>query len=122
MAVSSAKPNWKCVLIRLLYASAVLTYFEFGFAASHWNYHRFTNQVNDSDIGPVSGLKTWWHLVLLSRPIYSWLYFLQTLRPALGLSNNFKYNARAKGGDFDASIPVVESETREKQEEETDAL
>lgn len=78
-------------IIGIFYASAVLTYFEMGFAMSHWNHHRFTNQKDDPDIAPVRHLKTWWQRLLFSRYIYNTLYFKYTLMMALGKPNPFKY-------------------------------
>lgn len=75
----------------LFSASAVLTYFEMGFAMSHWNHHRYTNQAGDPDIPPVRGLRTWWQRLLLSRPIYNTLYFKYALGMALGRPIPFKY-------------------------------
>lgn len=78
-------------LVGIFYASAVLTYMELGFALSHWNHHRYTNQQDDPDIAPVAGLKTWWQRLLFSRLIYNTLYFKYTLQMALGKPTPFKY-------------------------------
>ena len=78
-------------LVGIFYASAVLTYMELGFALSHWNHHRYTNQKDDPDIAPVAGLKTWWQRLLFSRLIYNTLYFKYTLQLALGKPTHFKY-------------------------------
>lgn len=75
----------------IFFASAVVSYFEMGFAMSHWNHHRFTNQPDDPDIGPVSHLTTWWQRILLSRIIYNTLYFKYTVIMALGKPNPLKY-------------------------------
>ena len=78
-------------LVGIFYASAVLTYMEMGFALSHWNHHRYTNQKDDPDIAPVAGLKTWWQRLLFSRLIYNTLYFKYTVTMALGKPTHFKY-------------------------------
>jgi fatty acid desaturase len=75
----------------IFFASAVVTYFEMGFAMSHWNHHRYTNQNDDPDVGPVSHLTTWWQRILFSRIIYNTLYFKYTLIMALGKGNPLKY-------------------------------
>jgi len=75
----------------IFFASAVASYFEMGFAMSHWNHHRYTNQGDDPDIGPVSHLTTWWQRILLSRIIYNTLYFKYTLIMAMGKPNPLKY-------------------------------
>lgn len=80
-------------LTGIFYASSVLTYFEMGFAISHWNHHRFTNQPDDPDIGPVRGLTTWWQRLLFSRLIYNTLYFKHTCTLARGKQTPFKYKA-----------------------------
>jgi len=78
-------------LTGIFFASAVPTYFEMGFAVSHWNHHRYTNQDGDPDPGPVMGLKTWWQRLLFTRPIYNTLYFKHTLELARGKETHFKY-------------------------------
>jgi beta-carotene hydroxylase len=78
-------------LVGIFWASSVLTYFEVGFAVSHWNHHRYTNQEGDPDIEPVARLNTWWKRLLLSRVIYNTLYFKYTLRLARGEVTSFKY-------------------------------
>ncbi|MCY4044106.1 MAG: fatty acid desaturase [Cellvibrionales bacterium] len=75
----------------IFFASAVLTYFEMGFAMSHWNHHRYTNQDDDPDIQPVSKLKTWWQRILFTRFIYNALYFKYTWLMATGQPNPLKY-------------------------------
>lgn len=78
-------------VLGLFSASAVATYFEMGFAMSHWNHHRFTNQEDDPDVAPVAHLKTWWQRLLISRWIYNWLYFRHTLGMAQGRPIPFKF-------------------------------
>jgi len=78
-------------IVGIFFASAVVTYMELGFALSHWNHHRFTNQADDPDIGPVRNLKTWWQRLLFSRVIYNTLYFKYTWNMALGRPAPFKY-------------------------------
>jgi fatty acid desaturase len=78
-------------VVGLFTSAAVVTYFELGFAMSHWNHHRFTNQADDPDILPVRKLKTWWQRLLFSRLIYNTLYFKHTLNRALGRPIPFKY-------------------------------
>ena len=78
-------------LLGIFSASAVLTYFELGFAVSHWNHHRYTNQEDDPDIAPVRHLDTWWKRLLFSRLVYNTLYFKYTLNLARGQPTHFKY-------------------------------
>jgi beta-carotene hydroxylase len=78
-------------LLGIFSASAVLTYFELGFAVSHWNHHRYTNQEDDPDIAPVRHLDTWWKRLLFSRLVYNTLYFKYTLSLARGKPTHFKY-------------------------------
>lgn len=78
-------------LTGLFTSAAVVSYFELGFAMSHWNHHRFTNQADDPDVGPVRGLKRWWQRLLFSRAIYNSLYLKHTWNMALGRPIPFKY-------------------------------
>jgi fatty acid desaturase len=88
----SLVPNRKLSLyIGLVYASAVLTYLEFGFALSHWNHHRYTNREGDPDIPPVDRLTIWWQRLLFSRPIYNWRYLRQAWGVARGRKSPFRY-------------------------------
>lgn len=89
------------VVLGLVYASAIPTYIEMGFAAHHWNHHRFTNQASDPDVQPVRHLHTWWQRLLFARAIYNFLYFRTALRLALGESWPFSY-----------SLPFQSSTTR----------
>lgn len=78
-------------LIGIFCASSVVSYMEMGFALSHWNHHRYTNQKDDPNLYPVMGLKTWWQRLLFSRVNYNLLYFRHTLQLALGKPPYFKY-------------------------------
>ncbi len=78
-------------VIGIFCASSVVTYMEMGFALSHWNHHRFTNQKDDPNLYPVARLKTWWQRLLFSRVNYNLLYFKHTLLLALGKPPYFKY-------------------------------
>jgi fatty acid desaturase len=78
-------------VLGLLYASAVISYCELGFAAQHWSHHRYTNQASDPDIAPVKHLDTWWKRLLLARAIYNIIYIRTTVRLALGRPWPFPY-------------------------------
>jgi beta-carotene hydroxylase len=91
MHLSLCRNKYISALIALLYSSAVISYFEMGFAVQHWTHHRFTNQPSDHDIALVRGLKTWWSRLLLSRWIYNWEYLRNTVCMAVGYPNPFSY-------------------------------
>jgi len=78
-------------LIGIFWASVIVTYMEAGFALSHWNHHRFTNQKDDPDLWAVRHLKSWWQRLLFSRFIYNTLYLKQTWNMALNRPSPFKY-------------------------------
>jgi len=78
-------------LLGIFCASAVVTYMEMGFALSHWNHHRYTNQKDDPNVSPVASLTTWWQRLLLSRVNYNLLYLRHTWQLALGKPPQFKY-------------------------------
>ncbi len=82
--------KWSAI-VGVFFASAVVTYFEMGFAISHWNHHRFTNQKDDPDPAPVKKLDTWWKRILFSRLIYNTIYFKYTWIIASGKPNPLKY-------------------------------
>lgn len=78
-------------VLGLLSASAVISYFEMGFAAQHWSHHRYTNQASDPDIAPVKHLDTWWKRLLLARATYNIPYARTTWHLALGRPWPFPY-------------------------------
>lgn len=89
--LSLHRNKWVSTVLGLLNASAILTYFELGFAAQHWSHHRYTNQASDPDLAPVKHLDTWWKRLLLARAIYNFLYARTTVRLALGHPWPFPY-------------------------------
>jgi fatty acid desaturase len=85
--------------VGLFYASAVVSYFEMGFAAQHWSHHRYTNQKSDPDIGMVAHLDTWWKRLFAVRATYNLDYVRSTFRLARGGEWPFPYRlpfAKAK--------------------------
>lgn len=78
-------------VIGIFSASAVVSYMEMGFALSHWNHHRFTNQKDDPNVYPVENLKSWWSRLLMSRINYNLVYLKDTFSMAMGKIPTFKY-------------------------------
>jgi fatty acid desaturase len=67
-------------VLGLFFSSALVTYFEMGFAYEHWNHHRYCNKPQDPDIKVLSGLETWWQRLFFTRIVYNFNYAKTLLR------------------------------------------
>lgn len=98
--LSLHKNKYVSALLGSFCASALVTYFEMGFAYEHWNHHRYTNTPLDPDIKVLSPLKTWWQRLLFTRIIYNLNYARTVFRVVFGLPLEFKYKMPFKDNEL----------------------
>ncbi len=72
------------VVIGIVAASALLGQFASGFAATHWNHHRFTNTQSDPDGQVFARYRSLWARMLFARLHADHVYAETTVRIALG--------------------------------------
>ena len=62
----------------------IINFMEIGWAASHWNHHRYTNQASDPDCQLYSRYQSFWSRLLFARLASNRVNLANTLRMLLG--------------------------------------
>lgn len=87
------------LLVGIFAASALPSYLELGFAISHINHHRFTNQASDPDCPIFGKFQNIWSRLFLARLYADRIYikniFLMAFNRPLPYSYSFPYKGRA---------------------------
>jgi beta-carotene hydroxylase len=83
--LSLHKNKYASALIGLFSASVIIGFSVTGFAASHWNHHRYTNQASDPDAKVFAKYKTFLSRLLFARLDADSKYALYGARLAMGL-------------------------------------
>ncbi len=83
--LSLHKNKYVSAVLGLFSASVIVGFSVTGFAASHWNHHRYTNQAADPDAKVFAKYKTFLSRLLLARLDADGKYALYGARLALGL-------------------------------------
>lgn len=95
--LSLYRNKWVSMLTGLFVASALPSYLELGFAVSHLNHHRFTNQASDPDspiFGAQNGLA---YKLFIARLIADFCYFKNVLLMAFNRPLPYHYPFPFKG-------------------------
>lgn len=95
--LSLYRNKWVSAVAGLFVASALPSYLELGFAVSHLNHHRFTNQASDPDcpiFGAQQGLS---YKLFVARLIADVHYFRNVLLMAFGRPLSYRYPFPFKG-------------------------
>ncbi|MBG1266117.1 fatty acid desaturase family protein [Nostoc sp. WHI] len=71
------------VIIGCFFSSSIIGYLEMGFATTHWNHHRYTNQNLDPDVAHFSKFNNFWMRLLFARITLNLIFFKDTLKMAL---------------------------------------
>ena len=88
----SLHPNRKVsAALGVFFSSLVPGHLDMGFAISHWNHHRFTNEPNDPDCAVFKRHRTLLGRLLFARVDAELLYAANTARLALGRPLPFEY-------------------------------
>ncbi len=74
-----------CMAQAMAFSSAV------GYALSHWNHHRYTNQASDPDVELFPTLRTFWRRFFLARVLVNRTYLRMTIAAARGQSMPLGY-------------------------------
>jgi beta-carotene hydroxylase len=75
----------------LVVNSVIVGHYVVGFAVSHWNHHRFTNDENDPDHQLYADLRSLGRRLLFARARASSTYVRSTIKTAFGIDLGFKY-------------------------------
>jgi beta-carotene hydroxylase len=73
------------------FVSAMALFVALGYATSHWNHHRFTNQDSDPDVAIYPRLKSFWSRFFLARALAQRGYSRAVVTLALGRPLPFRY-------------------------------
>jgi beta-carotene hydroxylase len=71
-------------VLGIVFSAMVAGFLEIGMAISHWNHHRFTNQVGDPDVPLLTKYHTLWQRILFARVAANRQYFRNAVCVALG--------------------------------------
>ena len=78
-------------LVGLFVSSALPSFLELGFAVSHRNHHRFTNQTSDPDCRVFSPFKNFWAKLFMARTAADIQYFKDAIKMAFNLPLPYPY-------------------------------
>lgn len=83
-------------VLGLFVNSVIVGHYVVGFAVSHWNHHRFTNDEQDPDHQLYADLRYFWQRILFSRARASSTYLRTTFKTAFGKDLGFEYRIPLK--------------------------
>ncbi len=89
--------KWVSMLSGLFIASALPTYLELGFAVSHLNHHRFTNQASDPDCRIFGARKSLLYKLFVARLIADLQYLKDVFLMAFNTPLSYRYAFPFKG-------------------------
>src|SRR5262245_12399463 len=84
MHLSLTRNRYISASLGIFFSSMVISFLEMGFAISHWNHHRYTNQPLDPDCALFARYQGFWRRLFLARFASNRQCLLATLRMAAG--------------------------------------
>jgi fatty acid desaturase len=84
MHLSLTRNRYMSAFLGIFFSSMVINFMEMGFAISHWNHHRYTNQPLDPDCALFARYQGFWGRLFLARFASNRQSLLATLRMAAG--------------------------------------
>jgi beta-carotene hydroxylase len=90
--LSLARNRYVSASLGIFFSSMIINFMEIGWAASHWNHHRYTNQASDPDCQLYSRYQSFWSRLLFARLASNRVNLANTLRMLLGKPLGYAYS------------------------------
>lgn len=90
--LSLARNRYVSAGLGIFFSSMIINFMEVGWAASHWNHHRYTNQASDPDCQLYSRYQSFWRRLLFARLASNRVNLTNTLRMVLGKPLGYAYS------------------------------
>lgn len=90
--LSLARNRYVSAGLGIFFSSMIINFMEIGWAATHWNHHRYTNQPSDPDCELYARYQSFWSRLLFARLASNRVNLANTLRMVLGKPLAYTYS------------------------------
>jgi beta-carotene hydroxylase len=90
--LSLARNRYVSAGLGIFFSSMIINFMKVGWAASHWNHHRYTNQASDPDCQLYSRYQSFWRRLLFARLASNRVNLTNILRMVLGKPLGYAYS------------------------------
>jgi len=80
--LSLARNRYLSAGLGIFFSSMIINFMEMGWAAGHWNHHRYTNQPEDPDCKRFARYQSFWRRLLFARLASNRANLVNTVRMA----------------------------------------
>jgi beta-carotene hydroxylase len=90
--LSLARNRYLSAGLGIFFSSMIINFMEMGWAAGHWNHHRYTNQPEDPDCKLFARYQSFWRRLLFARLASNRANLVNTVRMASSKPLGYAYH------------------------------